>query len=60
MCDGLPMQQAIPHSCDDERELKGTTPDSMTSISIVARTIRAIDVRAVFAGRETKSKGKLR
>jgi hypothetical protein len=58
MCDGLPAQQTIPHSCEDARELKGTTPDSMTSSSIVARMIRAIDLRAVHAGSETESKEK--
>jgi hypothetical protein len=44
VCDGLPTQQAIEHSCFEARELTGTTPASQTTISIVARTVRAIDV----------------
>jgi hypothetical protein len=60
MCEGLPTQQDIPHSCDDERELKGTTPASNTIISIAARVIRGMDVRANLVERETKNKGKLR
>jgi hypothetical protein len=44
MCDGLPIQQAIAHSCLEARELKGTTPASQTTSNIVAKIVRAIDV----------------
>jgi hypothetical protein len=60
MCEGLPAQQAIPHSCDDARELKGTTPASTTSTNIVARIMLAIEVRCGLSGRVTRNKGKLR
>jgi hypothetical protein len=54
----LPAQQAIPHSCDDAKEPGGTTPASTTTSSKTARTIRAIDARALMlVGRET-NKGK--
>ena len=54
--DGLAAQHAIPHSCDEEREVRGATPASSTSINITARKIRAIGVRAGLSGRDTKSK----
>ena len=59
MCEGLPAQQAIPHSCDEDRELSGATPASSASKSTTASVILAITVvRAVLTRRETESKGK--
>ena len=60
MCEGLPAQQAIPHSCDEaEKELGGTTPASSTRVSITASVILAIaHVRNVLTRREAENKRK--
>jgi hypothetical protein len=58
MCDGLPAQQAMPHSCDDAKEPCGTAPASTTTSSPAARTILASDARALMLAVRETGKGK--